>query len=243
MRICLVACLLVAAALPGLCYGATFPDQPFVVGTAYKPGEDTVAYIEKHFAADNGLVEVRYFNAIGESIANKQLDFSQSEFAPNMKVDDYRLERNIVVRHASDSHDADRCEVLITDVAKGHAAERYAAKQHSVMDAGFHYYIQHHWDSIIDSRNKQFRILLPAKKMALKMQVEPRDCEQAGASDHMQCFRISPRSWLLARLVKPIDLKYARDGKRLLRFQGLGQLPDEHGKGLVVDLRYEYPPQ
>ena len=55
-----------------------------------------------------------------------------------------------------------------------------------------------------------------------------------------QCFRLDVANWLLRILVKPIELGYDAEARRLTRFRGLSNIGDANGDGLVVDIRYDY---
>lgn len=54
-------------------------------------------------------------------------------------------------------------------------------------------------------------------------------------------FGIKAANWLIAAVLPPIDLEYEKISQRLLRFTGLGQLPNDAGKGQPVDIHYRYP--
>ena len=41
-------------------------------------------------------------------------------------------------------------------------------------------------------------------------------------------------------VVKPIELGYDPELRRLTRFRGLSNIGDENGNGLVVDIKYDY---
>jgi hypothetical protein len=41
-------------------------------------------------------------------------------------------------------------------------------------------------------------------------------------------------------LVKPIELGYDKEARRLTRFRGLSNIGDANGNGLVVDIKYDH---
>ncbi len=213
--------------------------QPYVTGKAFEPGGSTLLYIEEHYKVGDTLHKVVYLDADRALVAEKLIDYSTSAYAPDVKVDDYRVKRATAIEHGTDV-----CKVTITNLEDSTANNTATFKpdKHDVVDAGFDNYVRSHWDALSQGQTVKFRFMLPLRDSTIGLKLKPRQCEQGDGTnlDRAICLRISPANWLVSALAAPIDLVYERDTQRLLRFVGQGQLPDADGKSMEVDLRYEY---
>ena len=59
--------------------------------------------------------------------------------------------------------------------------------------------------------------------------------------DGSVCFRIALNNILLKNLVPDIKLAYHPELRRLVRYSGLGPLNKLNGKGMEVNISYDYP--
>ncbi len=204
-----------------------------VIGTAYSPDSDRVLYVESYINDSATQVQVRYENAAGKLLADKQLDFSRSRHAPDVSRKDYRFDSTLTINTKANTttlqaqRDGEATLDATLDVA-----------DKLVIDAGFDFFVQDQWDDLIARKKITFRYLVPARKAAVKLNLKQRDC---AAAEQMVCFRIQASNWIVAAIMAPIDLEYEQDSRRLMRFTGLGQLIDDNGKKQEVDIRYRYP--
>lgn len=213
--------------------------QPYVTGKAFLPGSTTLLYIEEHYKVSDTLHKVVYLDAGRELLAEKLIDYSDSAYAPDVQVDDYRAKRATSIEHGDDV-----CKVIIAGLDDGSDQDvaTFKAEKHDVMDAGFDNYVRRHWDALSQGETVKFRFMLPLRDSTIGLKLKPKQCEQNEdtAPEAAMCLRISPANWLVSALAAPIDLVYEQDTQRLLRFVGQGQLPDAKGRSMEVDLRYEY---
>lgn len=223
-----VAAVLWSCTFTGAAYG-----NIYVTGTAYKPDTEQVLYIEKYIRESATQTRVQYLDDKGKLVAEKRLDFSRNEHAPDVNKSDFRLDSQLSVstRDNTTRISAQRNgeEALEASIETG---------KKLVIDAGFDPFIQANWDELLASEVLKFRFLVPARKTAVKLKVSKADC---AAEQARVCFRIKAANWIIGALMTPIDLEYDRDSSRLLRFTGLGQLRDDQGKGQKVDIHYRYP--
>lgn len=203
-----------------------------VIGTAYSPGSERVLYLESYSNDSATQVQVRYESATGKLLADKQLDFSRSRHAPDVIRKDYRFDSSLTINTKANTttlqaqRDGETTLDATLDVA-----------EKLVIDAGFDFFVQDQWDDLIARKKISFRYLVPARKAAVKLDLKQRDC---AAAEQLVCFRIKASNWIVAAIMSPIDLEYAEDSRRLMRFTGLGQLTDDKGKKQEVDIRYRY---
>jgi len=184
-----------------------------VVGRAYAVDGGELLYREHHGCSDdNTRCEVRYVDPQGRQIAFKQLDYSASPFRPSLVMRDLRAE----TEHRVEPPD----------------------REGLVVDAGFDNYVRSRWEQLAAGEEVTFDFQVVGFDRPIDMRA------QAGGSlqcdEEKLCLRVEVDSWFLGLLAKPIELAYARDSRRLLRFVGVSNLRDAGGDSPVVDIRYDY---
>ncbi len=206
----------------------------YVIGTAYAPGSNHVLYTESYTTSSSAHARVRYESADGGLLAEKQLDFSQDRHAPDVIRNDYRLNLVLTIKTKNNA-------TTLQAQRKGKAAldTTLEIDEKLVIDAGFDFFVQDHWYDLMQGEDIKFRFLVPARKTAIKLKLKQRNC--AAAEQQRACFRVKPTNWIIAAVMPPIDLEYDKNSLRLMRFSGLGQLPDSNGKSQEVDIHYRYP--
>ena len=168
---------------------------------------------------------VTYVNAEGNQIGRKSLDY-QSLMAPNYTVS-YEL--------------GDKSETVVNS---GAAIKVSASKQKSLpvpsnlfaIDAGFHYLILSQFEQLLAGNTVTFDFLFTGRATFIEMKIKP------NRSEGQLNLNLSLSNFLLSALVKPIELTYDINTKRLLRYQGLTNITNNEGKLIVADIRYSYPP-
>jgi len=171
------------------------------------------SYRELHYCTANGArCSIEYRGQAGELLAEKQLDYSASLQAPAMEMEDYR--HDLVLRS---NHDP---------------------KQPVVVDAGFDNYVRTQWDELEQGLPVRFPLLLAGRDKPIDMVATQREDPQC--SEDQLCLRVRIDSWLLSRVVAPIDLDYSRKDRRLQRYRGISNLRDSEGDTRMVEIRYEY---
>ena len=204
-----------------------------VIGTAYSPGSDRVLYTESYSADSATRVRVKYESAAGTLLAEKQLDFSRDRHAPDVIRKDYRFDSTLTINTEANT-------TTLQSQRNGEAAwdATLDVAEKLVIDAGFDFFVQDKWRDLMAGKEIKFKYLLPARKTAIKLKLKQSDCATA---EQGVCFRIKARNWIIAAIMAPIDLEYEPGKRRLMRFSGLGQLPDSNEKQQEVDIRYRYP--
>lgn len=207
--------------------------QAYVTGTAYLPGSEQILYTEIYIRDSASQTRVQYFSAAGKLLAEKRLDFTRSPHAPDVSSKDFRLDSALKISTQDNTTN-------VQSQRKGRKSIDAAVvvKDNLVIDAGFDPFIQNQWDSLLAQEEVKFRFLVPSRKAAVKLKLNTRSCS---ANEDRVCFRIKAANWLIAAVLPPIDLEYDIASQRLMRFTGLGQLPDHAGKGQKVDIHYRYP--
>ncbi len=201
-------------------------------GIAYELGGDTVLYEEHHqLEREDGQPvseTVRYLQPKGALIATKKLDY-QEPARPSYHIrfdTNGRMER---VETGVEGVYIDRQSKGRLDWPEGPA----------VIDSGFHYFIQSHFDSLTTGQSLDFHFLSPSRLSWTPLQIVP----QPSSSPHLE-LKLSLQNPLLSWIIDPIHLTYDRDSRRLLVYRGLTNLPRPDGNGNYrARIVYHYDPE
>lgn len=184
-----------------------------IVGRAEALDSDQFLYSEHYACGEEGLhCEVEYRNPDGTVIARKSLDYSDSLHAPEVVMRDLR-----------------RDETTVVDMAP---------REDLVVDAGFDNFVRSRWDTLVagDTVRFSFRVVNIDRMLSMKARAQEND----DCKDETLCLDVEVDSFFLGLLTDPIELTYARDTRRLLRFRGVSNLKAPDGGRQTVDIRYEY---
>jgi hypothetical protein len=230
----LVLCLLLVLAEP-ISAGSKTGET---VGLAYDLKSDELLYSETHCVSEDGAErEVIYKDAESKLIASKQLDYSSGVTTPSFVQHNLYSSQFIEVAFEQGTVsmaiiDADSRETLKS------AQAQPSQKLPVVIDAGFDVFVRQNWDSLVSGESHEFQFPLADRERLVDLRIKPLGCSYLTQTD--QCFRLDVANWFLRMLVKPIELGYDSERRRLTRFRGLSNIGDENGNGLVVDIKYDY---
>ena len=208
------------------------------IGMAYDLQSDELMYRETHcLSADRSEREVIYQDAKDKLIALKRVDYRSGSTTPSFVQHNFYSRESIEV---SLQQGAVKMSVIDSDtrLASKTALAEPSADLPVVIDAGFDEFVRQHWDRLLAGESLEFQFPLADRTSLVELRIQSRACSYATQSD--QCFRLDLASWLLRLAVKPIELGYDAESRRLSRFRGLSNIGDENGKGMVVDIRYRY---
>lgn len=207
------------------------------VGKAYELNGDGLLYTEAHCVSENEKSrEVIYRDGEERLIARKIVDYQTGNTTPGF------VQHNIPAGQSLKVELQDQTltmSLLDTEsqplkVTNAEASQKLPI----VIDAGFDYFIQENWNELTDGQNITFQFPLPARASLVNLRISPATCSYDTEVD--QCFRLDVDNWLLRMLVKPIELGYDAELRRLTRYRGLSNIEDSAGKGMTVDIRYLY---
>lgn len=250
-----IAYLLALLTLPVLATPEPEPDASIdrsatsaydVVGEAYSLEDQRLLYREYHRLGINGLTrEVRYLTPENQLLAEKHLQYPGIHWQPSFQQIDYRLQQSLRV-----SVDSAALRVDINSTADTSSAARTSEQLQSeialdkiqglVVDAGFDAFVKAHWPALQAGESLVFDFVLPSRQRVLGLRIQQDAAPHCENSAAQLCLKISANSWLLRAIVQPIWLTYARDSRRLIAFEGLGNLPDAKGDGQFVRIIYRY---
>lgn len=189
---------------------------PTVLGSAYDQQGGHLLYTERHFCTEHYLqCEVEYRDSSGVLIAKKTLDYSGSQFSPELTMIDYRSNSTVSVPTSG--------------------------QEGVVVDAGFDNFVRSIWDKLDGGDSVRFPFLVPGFAKPLEMRAAR---ERSGDCSREQlCLVIKLDSWLFRMLASPIELSYSREQRKLLRFSGVSNIKGTNGETLSVNIHYSYGDQ
>jgi len=177
---------------------------------------DTLLYREYHACnADGTQCTVEYRTPVGKVFAHKWLDYSDSRWAPELRFDDRRSGREVVVGNTG--------------------------VEGVVVDAGFDNYVRERWTSLAAGEPVEFPFLVAGREQPVAMLA--RASRGGGCAAHTLCLVVTPANWLYSWLVEPIRLVYDGETRRLLQFRGLSNIRADDGSWRNVVIDYRYPSQ
>jgi hypothetical protein len=201
------------------------------------PGGGALLYREQHLLrSEAGRPRERlvlYRCADGRAFARKLLDYSVSAQAPSFALEDRRAGYREGMRRVG-------ARVELYAQARGDKAERVATLSGApaVVDAGFDEFVRAHWRELESGQPLVLQFALPARGRALSFQLQKLRRARVGGEE-AAVFRL--RLGGLLGLVAPhIDVAYATRSRRLLRFEGLGNLRDAGGRR-QLEARIDFP--
>ena len=208
------------------------------IGRAYDLESDELLYSETHCVSDDGVKrDVFYRDAESKLIASKVLDYSSGATTPSFEQHNLFSSESIVVRFEQGIVSMEVIDAESREPLKSAQAEP-SQKLPVVIDAGFDFFVRQNWDSLVAGDSHEFQFPLADRERLVELRIQALGCSYPTQSD--QCFRLDVANWLLRMLVKPIELGYDNEARRLTRFRGLSNIGDANGDGQVVDIRYDY---
>jgi hypothetical protein len=204
-----------------------------VVGDAYDRDDRQLLYREYHYYSDDGLDHrVEYKDPQGKLLAEKAVDYRSGPMTPSFKQQSWLYPETLAVSL--------QARQLLIQYKSGDSESTQAVKRQQplVVDAGFDNYIREHWGQLLTGKVQEFYFPAVTRLSLVTLQVKASRCSYPTESD--SCFMINSASWLIRLLLAPIELGYDTDTRRLSRFRGLANLSDEQGRGLEVDINYQY---
>lgn len=221
---------------------AQFEAQAYLIGVASDPNSGELLYTETWDDPPGGdNATVRYWDAAGGAVAFKKIDFSRSAFAPDVFQADFRNRRGFEVARSGAELTVRKLKLSpdapLDSPSRGRLA-KVDFNDEVVVDAGFDRYVLANWERL-QKRSARFEFLQIDKARLIALKLKKKKCSQQFDVE-VRCLSLNIDNLLLSKFVKPIELVYEVEPRRLLRYTGLGQLAGADGKGLVVQIDYRY---
>lgn len=216
---------------------ASEPDsKPYTaLGKAYSLKSGELLYQEIH-RTKASMRNVTYMEADGTVFANKSVNYNFSSYQPSFEQTNNRNGEVIKVMQQGN-------DIIITykaSSAEPETSKQLPLSQEMVIDAGFHPFIQEHWQSLLEGKKFDVDYVVPSKKATFGFRFGTDTCLE-NTKDGSVCFSLSPTSWVVKMAVEPIVVAYEENSKKLIRFTGRANISNKKGKYESVDIHYQYP--
>lgn len=223
---------------------ASLPAQAalgFQEASARDPDSGSLLYTEQHLLRhqDQQLRQrlVVYRCADGTAFARKRIDYAGSALAPAFHFEDARLGYREGLRREGGGQEL----WFQRSPRDQEQSARLDAGAGVVADAGFDEFIRRQWQPLVAGDAVKLQFAVPSRLDSYGFTVRRRGSDRVAGED-AEVFRLR-LGGLWGLLAPHIDVAYARDTRRLLRFEGLSNLRDEDGEPLQARIEFPKPAQ
>ncbi len=210
-------------------------DAADLVGYAYDRESGKLVYTEQHaFEYENDQLvshQVDYVAADGDVLAKKSLSYRNHPYAPEFRLDD---QRDDYVEGAEYTTEGYR---LFRERDSKSGDKVLKRDLNLVADAGFDQYVRDHLDELLSGEQQKFHMAIAGHLTELRFRIQLLDQEPLFGVPAAR-FRVEPAS-LLRFIADPIEITYATETGRLLRYVGVTNIRNAEGKR--YDARIDFP--
>lgn len=207
-------------------------------GLAYDMNSNTIVYIENHEEIiENGNrigLKTSYTEPSGKMIARRNVSFTNSETIPTFQTEDFRdgylegseLKGDSVRLYWRKNYESTMSEKTI--LLPGPAA----------VDAGFNNFVQRNWDDLMNGTKRQFNFGAPFALDYYGFRLHKIEKKTVGDRERVviQC---DIDNFFIRLFVTPIILTYDVQTRRLVEYEGISNINNEHGKSYFVKIVYD----
>lgn len=218
---------------------------PWAIGEVFSEDGETLLYREYLYADHASLdhpTRVHYKTPEGELFAEKSLEYRDPAAAPMIEFEDHRLSTRL--RTQMPEGNARRMQVAFQANESSRMRETELRLDESlIIDAGFDVYIRQNWEELTENRRLVADFLVPSRMNTVRVGLTETDTGDCRARhEDIYCFEVRPAGILRVAswFVDPIRVAYERDTRRLIMFDGPGNIPDEEGENRNVLIHYTY---
>ncbi|GBF39850.1 hypothetical protein [Leptospira johnsonii] len=180
---------------------------------------------------------ITYKDPNGKTFAKKRISFLQNRTLPEFQLEDYRdgyLEGGILQK-------GNLVKLFFRRKLEDAIQEKSvdSGNHLSAMDGGFDYFVIDHWDELRAGKKIKFNFLVPVETDKFEFVAEKtKEGEYKGKPALF--LRLKIANAILSVFVKPIDLVYDIESKRIMEFRGTSNINDENGKSYKVKIVYGF---
>ena len=205
-------------------------------GKAWNPDKTRVLYTESHWTQFSDAIPVArtvlYQCADGAAFARKEISYTPSRTAPAFTFKDVRQDYQEGLRWQ------DGKPRLWHSLAGVRQDKSLPVHADLVADAGFDQFVKARWALLIDEGRQPLRFAVPARLNSYAFKLQGTGTQRY-RNNSAQAFTLGLDGWL-GMLTPDIEVLYASDSRRLLRFKGISNIRDDAGNG-QIDTVIEFP--
>jgi hypothetical protein len=205
------AALTLAASASSLAPGEAPPERtPDIVGEALDPETGEPLYLEHYYCSDDALRCSVFYIRPNREVIASK----QLNYEPSLQAP----------------------ELIFRDFRNNRQLTISPPDDELVVDAGFDNFVRLQWQDLAEGEEVTFPFRMVGREDPIAMRAN-----RSGNCDSGKlCLQIRLDSWLLGKLLDPIQLTYDERSQRLLRFTGISNLKNDQGRSQKVDIRYRY---
>jgi hypothetical protein len=204
---------------------------------ANKDLKNPIIYIENHevqYDSKGKLVMAvtKYSDPTGKPIAELRSDFKESMTVPAHIVTDFRNGNIQGLRRENG-------KLVMFDQVKGEAEKTKIITDKESEDRvlvgcqGLNYYVLNNLNTFDFERKVPIRFLIPGK-----LDYYDFSLEKTGEVDGILDFEIAIQSWILRLFAPKLYVKYDKNKKRIVWYQGLSNITNDKGETQNVTIEY-----
>lgn len=208
------------------------------IGYARDINTGELIYTETHNEVfENGRIvsdTVTYKDADGQVIAEKEVDYTAAVTMPDFSLVNYvtghkesasKQQQELEVMFARNDQDDKEIKII-------------PLPEQGIIDAGFDRFVSENWDELSSGQKLVRKMLIPSMKKFIDFRIYQAELNE---QENKRLLKVEPNSVLFRFLAEPLKLEYAVDEPRLISFTGTGNMRDEKGENLQVNITF--PPQ
>lgn len=203
-------------------------------------------YLESYWSdKDGNLEKISYQMPSGETFGEKRIkpssvpgliSYEQSNDLANRKI-------AVSVLKSEGDHPPQRVELKLLYRSQKKTVEKEvksSKKRHVIVDAGFDAFVRAHWDKLSKGERIPAQFPIASRGKLVKLFITESDCKSHDSE--RVCFRVRLQSRLLRLFIDdPVYAEYDPNNRRLIRYQGIGNVALENGEVPAVDIQLSYP--
>jgi len=179
--------------------------------------------------------QVVYRSPSGKVIAEKTVDYRPSPYRPSYTFTDRVFgERFEVVNH----DDRELSEVM-RDRDGEDSRYRIDITRDMVVDAGFDYYVTHHWRALLTGKTVLFSFFAPTRGDTVSFRVRAASDSQQAKVKAPNVFVMEPDNLVVRWMVDPILLGYNKH-RQITDYVGLTNIPRTRDQNYTAHIRYTH---
>ncbi len=181
------------------------------------------------------LTEIHYTDEKGGNVGSKTLDFSKSSIAPFYRLEDVRGKYR---EGAEVVHDKVTVFYHYIDEEKTPTTKTFTVPEPIVIDGGFNNFVKMNWDLLMQGNMLTFNFVSPYMKDYFTLRISKKEDLMYGhRKATMFCLELDNMflRWLLS---SPVKVTYDTQTKRMLRYEGIGNLQNENARNEIVKLDF-----
>ena len=232
-----IACIGLAGVMAWQAQAGTVAGARREQADVFSADNGRLLYRETHYVLEGAASErwVLYRCPDARAFARKRVQAKGRPAAPDYAFDDGRDGYREGVRSGG------KTSTLYVLGGREEETRRLAVPADGVIDAGFDAAVRTHWDELMRGSVVRMQFLVPSRKRFYPLRVQ-----RVGSIDwrgqRAERLRMRLDTWF-GFAVPDVTLVYGRDNRRLLEFNGTGNVRDRRGGNPQVRIAFEEAPQ